>query len=33
MGAYGRPVLTEFFLGSVTRSILAECPVPTFLYH
>ena len=33
MGAYGQPVLREFFLGSVTRSILAECPIPMFLYH
>jgi nucleotide-binding universal stress UspA family protein len=33
MGAYGQPVLREFFLGSVTRSLLAECPVPMFLYH
>jgi nucleotide-binding universal stress UspA family protein len=33
MGAYGQPVLREFFLGSVTRSILAACPIPIFLYH
>jgi nucleotide-binding universal stress UspA family protein len=33
MGAYGQPVLREFFLGSATRSLLAECPVPMFLYH
>ncbi len=33
MGAYGQPVLREFFLGSVTRSLLAECPIPMFLYH
>ena len=33
MGAYGRPTLYEFFLGSVTRTMLAECPVPLFLYH
>ena len=33
MGAYGQPVLREFFLGSVTRSILAACPIPMFLYH
>ncbi len=33
MGAYGQPVLREFFLGSVTRSILAACPIPMLLYH
>jgi nucleotide-binding universal stress UspA family protein len=33
MGAYGQPVLREFFLGSVTRSILDACPIPMFLYH
>jgi nucleotide-binding universal stress UspA family protein len=33
MGAYGRPVLREFFLGSVTRTVLGECPVPMFLCH
>jgi nucleotide-binding universal stress UspA family protein len=33
MGAYGQPVLREFFLGSVTHTMLAECPVPMFLYH
>ena len=33
MGAYGRPALREFFLGSVTRSLLAECDIPMFLYH
>ena len=33
MGAYGQPVLREFFLGSVTRTILEESPVPLFLYH
>lgn len=33
MGAYGHPVLREFFLGSLTRSVLAECPIPLFLYH
>jgi nucleotide-binding universal stress UspA family protein len=33
MGAYGQPILREFFLGSVTRSLLAESPVPLFLYH
>ena len=33
MGAYGQPVLREFFLGSVTRSVLKESPVPVFCYH
>lgn len=33
MGAYGRSTLYEFFLGSVTRTMLAESPVPLFLYH
>jgi nucleotide-binding universal stress UspA family protein len=33
MGAYGQPVLREFFLGSVTRTLLKESPVPLFLYH
>ncbi len=33
MGAYGQPILREFFLGSVTRSLLAECPIPIFLFH
>ena len=33
MGAYGQPTLREFFLGSVTRSVLAESPVPVFCTH
>jgi nucleotide-binding universal stress UspA family protein len=33
MGAYGQPVLREFFVGSVTRTMLEECPVPVFCYH
>ena len=33
MGAYGQPVLREFFLGSVTRRVLSECEIPMFLYH
>lgn len=33
MGGYGQPTLREFFLGSVTRTLLAESPVPLFLYH
>jgi nucleotide-binding universal stress UspA family protein len=33
MGAYGQPVLREFCLGSVTRTVLKESPVPIFLSH
>jgi nucleotide-binding universal stress UspA family protein len=33
MGAYGQPTLREFFIGSVTRSILEKCPTPVFCYH
>jgi nucleotide-binding universal stress UspA family protein len=33
MGGYGQPVLKEFFLGSVTRSLLAKSSIPLFLYH
>jgi nucleotide-binding universal stress UspA family protein len=33
MGAYGLSILYEFFLGSVTRTMLAESPAPLFLYH
>jgi nucleotide-binding universal stress UspA family protein len=33
LGAYGRSALREFFLGSVTRSVLKEARVPLFLYH
>jgi nucleotide-binding universal stress UspA family protein len=33
MGGYGQPILREFFMGSVTRTLLAESPVPLFLYH
>jgi nucleotide-binding universal stress UspA family protein len=33
MGAYGQPVLREFFLGSVTRKLFEGSPVPLFLYH
>ena len=33
MGAYGQPILREFFLGSVTSTILEESPVPVFLFH
>lgn len=33
MGAYGEPVLREFFLGSVSRNILEDSEVPVFLAH
>ena len=33
MGAYGHPVLREFFHGSATITGLLESPVPLFLYH
>ena len=33
MGAYGRPRIYEFFLGSMTQAMLTECPIPLFLYH
>jgi nucleotide-binding universal stress UspA family protein len=33
MGAYGKPALREFFLGSVTRKLLEEASVPLFLSH
>jgi nucleotide-binding universal stress UspA family protein len=33
MGAYGKPILREFFLGSVTRTMLKEARVPLFLTH
>jgi nucleotide-binding universal stress UspA family protein len=33
MGAYGQAVLREFFLGSATRNLLAECSIPMFLFH
>jgi nucleotide-binding universal stress UspA family protein len=33
LGAYGRPALQEFFLGSVTRTVLDRGAVPLFLYH
>lgn len=33
MGYYGRSALREFFLGSVTRTVLKKSPVPLFLYH
>jgi len=33
MGSYGRTALAEFFLGSVTRNVLARTEIPLFLYH
>ena len=33
MGCYGQPALREFLVGSVTQAVLAECPVPMFLFH
>jgi nucleotide-binding universal stress UspA family protein len=33
MGAYGQPTLREFFIGSVTRTILDQSPVAVFCYH
>jgi nucleotide-binding universal stress UspA family protein len=33
MGAYGRTRFEEFFLGSVTKRLLKESPLPLFLYH
>lgn len=33
MGAYGHSSLREFFLGSITRTMLKQSPVPLFLYH
>jgi nucleotide-binding universal stress UspA family protein len=33
MGAYGKPAWQEFLLGSSTARMLAESPVPVFLYH
>jgi nucleotide-binding universal stress UspA family protein len=32
-GAHSEPVLREFFLGSVARTILKESRVPFFLAH
>lgn len=33
MGAYGKSTITEFFFGSVTRTLLRECPVPILVDH
>ncbi len=33
IGAYGQPTIREFFIGSVTRSIMDKSPAPVFFYH
>lgn len=33
LGAYGQTRIHEFFLGSVTSTMLAKCPIPLFLFH
>lgn len=33
MGAYGKTRLRDFFLGSVTKTMLSEAQAPIFLYH
>ena len=33
LGAYGKPRIREFLLGSITSEILAKCPLPLFLFH
>jgi nucleotide-binding universal stress UspA family protein len=33
LGAYGRSRIHEFFLGSVTNSLLKSCPLPLFMFH
>jgi nucleotide-binding universal stress UspA family protein len=33
MGAYGQSSLREFFVGSVTRTLIADSPAPLFLSH
>lgn len=33
MGACGQPKLREFFLGSVTKTVLSHCSVPLLLYQ
>lgn len=33
MGAYGHTRAREFFMGGVTRRMLADCPVPLLLAH
>jgi nucleotide-binding universal stress UspA family protein len=33
LGAYGKPRIQEFFVGSVTSAMLARCALPLFLFH
>lgn len=33
MGSHGQPAMREFFLGSVTRTVLDESKKPLFLFH
>lgn len=33
MGAYGRSMFHDFFLGSVTKQLLSECKIPMFVTH
>lgn len=33
MGCFGQNAVREFFLGSATRSLVENSPVPLFLYH
>jgi nucleotide-binding universal stress UspA family protein len=33
MGAYGHSTVHEFLLGSITKDVLKECPVPVLLCH
>jgi nucleotide-binding universal stress UspA family protein len=33
MGVYGQPLLREFLVGSTTRTMLKETPVPLFVSH
>jgi nucleotide-binding universal stress UspA family protein len=33
MGAFGKPAVREFLLGSVTRSLLRKLPAPTLVNH
>ncbi len=33
MGAYGQPLCREFLVGSTTRTMLKETPVPLFVSH
>jgi nucleotide-binding universal stress UspA family protein len=33
MGAYGKPTIREFFLGTVTKRLLAQSRIPMFIDH